>query len=257
MLCVVAAPESALERGVQAVNELRAADAVRELDEARARGPWTHVEHTRLYSHLGIAYAYLGRPDDALTAFRWLLALSPGFALPYTLSPKATFLFERARDKARSEPPPAIDLGFPRDGRIDAPLPLTVEVLADPLGFMSRLELYFRLRGEPHFRKLEHELVAGQRYLELSLPAEKLEESTVRELYAVVKDARGSEVLLQGSPGFPREAPAAYVPQLRWYQRWWVWALVGVGVAAGVSGIVYGATRPPPDSIAVEVMTSR
>jgi len=236
------------------VNELRAAEAVTVLDAARASGPWTHDEHTRLYAHLGIAYAYLGKSDEALEAFRWLLALSPGFALPYTLSPKATFLFEKARDKAKADRAPAIDLVFPRDGRIDAPLPVTVEVLADPLAFMSKLELHWRLRGEPRFQVLEQPLPKGEKYVSLSLPPEGREESTVRELYAVVKDARGSEVLLFGSPQFPREAPAAYVPSLRWYQRWWVWTIVVAGVLVG--GTVIGAVvaQPPPSKIGVDVL---
>ena len=162
---VLCADPSALEQGAQAVKELRANEAIVLLEKARTEGPWSYAEHARLYEQLGIAYSYEGRSNEALAAFQTLLAIDPGHALAYTLSPKVTFLFEKARDQARTRAAPAIDVSWPRDGKIDAAVPVTVEVVADPAGWMKRVVLSYRVKGEPTFRLLDGELPPVGRYL--------------------------------------------------------------------------------------------
>ena len=255
-LALAAAPDSPLDQGARAVEELRADDAVRLLEVARHAGPWTYADHVRLYEQLGLAYAYQGKADDARAAFERLLTIDPGHAIPYTLSPKVTFLFQQAREQLRTRPPPTLDIAFPRDAQAKDPLPLTFEVLVDPLSFLRHVELHFRLKGQPGYRLLQTALAAPGHYVQLALPPEALERDFVREFFAVVKDDQGNEVLRVGSERFPREAAARFLPVMKWYQRWWVWALVGSTVALGAGLGVFGATRPLPDTIPLTVTTT-
>jgi hypothetical protein len=47
---------------------------------------------------------------------------------------------------------------------------------------------------------------------------------------------RGGQQLLAGLPSAAQPQPAAPAPaNTPWYKRWWVWTLIGVGVAAAVT----------------------
>src|SRR5262249_34771773 len=121
-----------LDKGAALLAEFRAEDAVTVLEKAKSEGPYSRAEYIRLFEQLGIAYAYLERGGDALAAFDTLLALDPGRAISYTLSPKVTFLFEQARSAAADRVPPTIDVRWPPGLSVSDPIPVDVEVVADP-----------------------------------------------------------------------------------------------------------------------------
>jgi hypothetical protein len=146
MILVLLAAQASLEAGAKATEEFRVEDAVVLLERAKGEGPYRHADHVRLYEQLGIALAYAGRTDDAIAAFDRMLGLDPSHALRYTLSPKATLVFERARELAAARPTPAIDLGLPRGKMVGDPLPIDVDVLADPHGTFARAILHVRIQ---------------------------------------------------------------------------------------------------------------
>ena len=51
-----------------------------------------------------------------------LLALDPGHFLSYTLSPKATFVFEKVRNQTRVAP--AIDVSWEHGGKVGDAVPI-------------------------------------------------------------------------------------------------------------------------------------
>ncbi len=249
MLVLAAGP---IDDAARALADFRPDDAVRLLEAAKTEGPYTHADHVRLYEQLGIAYAYLERSDDAVAAFVTMLSLDRSRAISYTLSPKVTFLFERARLEAAKRPEPSVDLSWPRGLGVQDKVPVEVEVLEDPEGFLKKGSLYFRKKGQADFQNTTLTLPpAGQTLKRVELPAvaPDTKGGAVLQLYLVAQDEHDNEVLLFGSAQRPREVPLTYVPPEPWYGQWWVWAIAGAVVAASAGTAVFVATQDAPTTI--------
>ncbi len=246
---IAASGQEALARAEAALADFRPEEAAQILEEMR--GPFEHALNVRRQEQLGIAHAYLGRAEPAVAAFRRMLALDPARVLPYTLSPKVTFLFERARSEAKDRPQPGLDLAWPRTSSTIDPIPVTVEVIGDPLGQFQSVRLLVRRRGDLSWHTHEIGLDGPERFVTLSIPplAPGSTEDQFIELHGVVLDGQGSEVFLVASPQRPREIYVRYVRPEPWFEKWWVWVAAGALVAAGTTAGVVGATRGPPETV--------
>lgn len=242
-----------IDRGAAALTEFRVDEALPLLEQARDAGPYAFADHVRLYEQLGIAYAYLEREGDALRAFETLLILDPGHLLSYTLSPRATFLFEKARTAAAARPRTAVDLSWPRTARTTEPLPVEIEVVADPGAVLATATLHMRARGDAGYRAVDVALPAVGGYRTVALPPLGVRADTAVELYLTAFDAAGNEVLLWAGPEQPRDVPLRYIAPTPWYRKWWVWAAVGSAVAIGTGTTVYVLTRDPPGTVGGDV----
>ena len=244
-----AAPSSAsLEDGVRALEALDTRRAVSLLERARGEGPYDLPTHVRLYEQLAIAYAFVERPEDALKAFDRVLALSPGYAVSYTLSPKVTFLFERARTARAARPQLELEVSWPKDLKGGAPLPVNVEKRFDTLALALNLTLFSRSKGEPAFQSHPLSAPGPGDSVTVVLPEEAPgpDGAVVRELYLKATDAAGNEVFRWASLAAPREVTSIALVNQSWYQKWWVWSVIGVGLAAATGGVVYWRTHQPP-----------
>lgn len=248
-----------LDRGSAALAEFQIPRAValleRAVDEA---GALTRDDHARLYEQLGIAYAYAGREADAISAFDRMLAIDPARALSYSLSPKATLVFERAREQARARRAPAVDLGLPRGREVDDSLPIDVDVLEDPLGFMKTAELFHRVGAAPwRSTRLPLSDPTGRHRAVLPPPSPPLEEASALEVHLVVYDDRGRAVYEVGSEAAPREVLLGYSAPVPWYQTWWVWTAATAVVVVATTVAVVVATRPEDPFIDFEARVAR
>jgi hypothetical protein len=239
-----------LDAAANALKAFRPEETVAILEQARSHGPYTWADYVRLHELLGVAHAYLERRDDASRDFEMLLALEPSHALSYTLSPKATFVFEQVRRKRGEDPPPGVDVAWRRDLKVSDAVGIDVEVVADPLSFLKRATIFTRERGGASWSSHPFALPAiGTSRREL-LPA--LEPApthdTALELYLVAYDDAGNEVLRSGSAAHPREIPLRYEPPPAWYAHWWV-PVIGAAVVAGAAAGIYAATRPLPGTV--------
>src|SRR5262249_20539762 len=97
-LAVAAAQGQSLAEGSKALSDFRPAEALELLEKAKSEGPYDHEHCVQLHEQLAIAQAYLGKTEDSQHEFEMMLALEPGRSISYTLSPKVTFPFERARE---------------------------------------------------------------------------------------------------------------------------------------------------------------
>jgi hypothetical protein len=229
----------------QANAEFKREEAAAALAALAAHGPLDHDTNITLWEQRGIEAAY--REDDAAAtrAFDMLLALNPSHLLSYTLSPKATFVFERARVAAGEAGAPVLDVSWAHGQRVGAPVPIVVEVVADPKRFLRRATVFVRRRGEPGWKAADVTLGAPGALARVTLPAIDAPAATALEVYARAYDDRDNEVLTWADPKRPREIPLRFDPRTPWYRKWWVWAAVG-GVVATTTGIaVYAATREP------------
>ncbi|MBI5509688.1 MAG: hypothetical protein HY903_13120 [Deltaproteobacteria bacterium] len=240
---------TSLERGVTALNKSRFEEALTLLLSAENEGPYAHADYVRLHEQLGIVYAYIDRPEDAARAFDTLLTLDPGHVLPYTLSPKVTFLFERARKQSDRRAAPELDVSWPRGLEVERPVPITLEVVSDPKKLMKKAVLFRRLKGAARFEPPITVDLKGSGYEEVTLPpvAANATHDETLEFHVAVLDPRGNEIFKVADAASPREILLSYVPPPPWHRRWWVWAITAT-VAAGATGlVVYKILDRPPD----------
>jgi hypothetical protein len=238
--------------GKQALAKLDVDTAKLALDAADRGGPLDHDSNVTLWEQRGIAAAYVNDEHTARAAFDMLLALDPSHFLSYTLSPKATFVFEKVRNDARTRGVPALDVNWPHGQRVGDPVPIDLEVVADPKQFLHRATLFVRAHGEPGWRATDIAL-ARPADRHVVLPAIEARQPVSLELYLRAYDDRGNEVLTWADPVRPREIPLRYDPPTPWYRRAWFYAAVGTFVAASVGVTVYELTIAPPDKVSGSV----
>jgi hypothetical protein len=244
-------------RGDAAAKVSAGKDALAKLDVEAAKtaltaadqgGPLDHDANVTLWEQRGIAAAYVNDEPTARAAFDMLLALDPGHFLSYTLSPKATFVFEKVRNDIQARGVPALDLNWPHGQRVGDPVPIDVDVVADPKQFLRRATLFVRTRGDTGWRATDVPLAkVGEHHL--VLPAIDAQKPTSLELYLRAYDDRGNEVLTWAEPTRPREIPLRYDPPTPWYKRTWFYAVAGGVLAAAVGVTVYELTIAPPDKV--------
>ncbi|HUJ59701.1 MAG TPA: hypothetical protein VLX92_14450 [Kofleriaceae bacterium] len=236
-----------LEQGKQALAALQVDQARAALDAAEKAGPLGHDDNVTLWEQRGIAAAYVDDEAGAKRAFDMLLALDPGHFLSYKLSPKATFVFEQVRAQ-KDRAAPELDITWQRGGKVGDPVPLDVEVLADPMRLMRRATVFVRERGQTAWRAADLAL-PDRGDARLVLPPLTDHKPVSLELYLEAYDEHGNEVLGWATPTRPREIPLRYDPPPPWYKTWWgITAMIGAGVAiAAVTA--YEVTLSPPDKI--------
>jgi hypothetical protein len=250
-----------LALGTAALTRLDVDEAKVALDAVEKAGPLDHKTNVTLWEQRGIAAAYVDDEATASSAFDMLLALDPAHFLSYELSPKATLVFEKTLKQSKQRGAPAIDVNWSRGQKVGEPIPLDIEVLADPKQFLARATLFVRTRGEPSWRAADLPLaprvtdtVAGgasplANVKHVVLPAIAATKNVSLELYLRAYDQRGNEVLTWADQTRPRELVLRYDPPTPWYRRWWGITSIVAGSAAIVGGVVYAVTLAPPDKI--------
>jgi hypothetical protein len=225
------------------------------LDAAEQRGgPRDHESNILLWQQRGIAAAYVDDDAAAAAAFDMLLALEPSHILSYRLSTKATFVFEDVRRRLERKAP-SIDVRWRLGQKVGEPIPLDLEVVADPKRFLHRATLFIRVRGEDRWHAADVALPAAarDRQARLALPAVRLQRPASLELYLRAYDERGNEVLAWADPKLPREIPLRYDPPPPWYRKPWVWITGGSVVVAATAALVYALVVAPPDRVSGSV----
>jgi hypothetical protein len=242
--------------GKQALARLDVDVARQALDAAERGGPLDHEANVTLWEQRGIAAAYVDDERTASAAFERMLALDPGHFLSYTLSPKATFVFEKVRNASKAHAGPAVDVRWPHGQRVGDPVPIDLEVVADPERFLHRATVFVRSRGEPRWRAADVALTHGpdrpaERGAErrIVLPPVSAAGPVSLELYLRAYDDRGNEVLAWADPARPREIPLRYDPPTPWYANGWFYAAVATAAAAAVGITVYELTIAPPAKV--------
>ena len=241
-----------IARGQEALAKQDVDQAKAPLDAADRGGPLDHESNITLWELRGIAAAYVDDQKTASSAFDMLLALDPSHFLSYTLSPKATFVFEKARNDVKLRGAPELDVNWPTGQKVGEPVPLDVEVIADPKHFLKSATIFVRTRGDRDWRAADVTLKTG-RNTRITLPEVHADKPVSLELFLRAYDARGNEVLAWAHPTRPREIPLRYDPPTPWYRKWWVIGIAGTAAALGTGITVYALTIAPPDKVGGDV----
>ncbi|MEP6865449.1 MAG: hypothetical protein ABJE66_32820 [Deltaproteobacteria bacterium] len=233
-----------LEVGAQAI-AAQDPDAIKAaVDAAEKAGPLDYKSNVELWEERGIGLAYGDDDQGAKSSFDMMLALDPKHVLSYRLSPKATLVFEEVRKAAA--PAPALDVTWTRGQKVGDPVPIDIEVIADPKRFLDRATLFVRSRGEARWHATDLALAKDKTIV---LPAITATAPVSLELYLRAYDAHDNEVLTWADPQHPRELALRYEAPTPWYRKWWVWAIGGSAVAVATGITVYEVTLSPPETV--------
>jgi hypothetical protein len=216
---------------------------------ALARAPHAWEDYVRLLEKVAVVESFLEREGEAVATFDMLLTLDPIHVLSYETSPKATQTFEKARKAASARVAPEVQVRWPYDLEVSQPVPIDVEVVADPKSFLARATLFARRRGESRFSAVDLRLPRRGRHESIRLPALATGKPEVMQIYLTAFDQRGNEVLRWAGPDRPRDIALAHDPPTPWYRTWWVWAGVGATAALATGIVVFVATDDPPDLV--------
>jgi tetratricopeptide (TPR) repeat protein len=221
------------------------------LEAARAAGGLEPEQLAEVYRGLAECAAALRQPDEAEAAFRRLLALDPDAQLPEMASPLVREPFEQAAAFWVGKQRPALRYDPPGEASARSDLVVEADVVEGALeGFVKTVSLHLR-RADGSYDVWEDE--RGR----FEVPSEALSDLDEAELYLALRDEYGNLVQRLGDPEDPfrveltgrRRGPGPAVER-PWYHEWWVWTLIGVGVA-GVAvavpvGILYGGGAGGP-----------
>jgi tetratricopeptide (TPR) repeat protein len=136
------------------------------------------------------------------------------------------------------------------------PAPLAVKVEGDGEKLVATLELGYRQADAGAFLTARAAPPAP-----LVIPPAALPAGAHVDYYVRALDEHGGTVAESGTPTLPFRLQVAAPPPLhvseppRWYQKWWVWTLVGAA-AVGAGAATYAATRPGSPGLVIPGMTN-
>lgn len=233
------AQQNTLDDGIMALEQQDYEQAQALLEQSLTQGPYSYEQVLSLYRALGIARAFAGDEEGARRAFRQMLAVDTTLILSYTISPKATFLFEKVRQEMVQVKAAQIEVETEPVVRLGQPIPVTLKTKADPFLLLANVELLYRVKGEAQYKRLR--LKAPKKPVVVLLepvPEDVLLADaegalgTILELAVVGYNQDGWEVYRGPTPTKPAQVAVGFDNTGPWYSQWWIWGLVGAGVAA-------------------------
>ncbi len=243
------------------------------VNDALTRPGRTEAEKARLYELQGMLHLYLGDEDAARQSFRQLLTGSPQYRLRDDASPKVMTIFEEARDEMAAELSRQLKLSHPRPRSARPGVPILVELKLESAPEGVQAKLFYRRTAVSGFSStlfVESEdktrWVAHVPDLDLELNETERLPSGALEYFIEVQDPTGSLLAIAGKREAPlvvpmataaelaaEEAAGAQIHESAWYQKWWVWTIVGVVVAGAVTGGVIYALSDQTGTVPVTV----
>jgi tetratricopeptide (TPR) repeat protein len=227
----------------------------------------TRAQLIRIYHLSGLCLGSLGRYADAEDSFSRLLTLDPGFRLGTDVSPRVRKPFNQLVQK--KIPRLGVRLVPPTHAQLGQPLTFVAEVVADPVGMIEGVRVFFR-RGDAGKFSSVHSSLTGEGEQLVTVPSTAWEghgKGDQIRWYAVVEGMKQSRLqefsdaahpsTLEVVEKSPEEIAAA--GETAWYERWWVWALIG-GVVAGATTtavvLATDQTTSGPFAFSVDFSTS-
>ncbi len=242
-------------------------DALSILAEAVRHKGNSRSQLVKLYHLMGLCFGTLGKVHAAQMSFARALALDPSFRLGSNVSPKIRRPFVQLLGK---HPKPLdIRVKAPAYARSTKPLVMTVAVLSNPTGLAKSVKIGFRRGGTGKFSFVRTKL-KGKKKKRISIP------STVWEggqgwkgptyWFAVVEGAHAAVLQRIGdsltpysidvrSLGDNSQKLAGAKDDSSWYEKWWVWTIIGgVVVAGGATAAVLASPseQSGPASFSIE-----
>lgn len=226
----------------------------------------TRGQLVRMYHLSGLCLGSLGRYQEAETSFGRLLVLDPSFRLGADVSPRIREPFDQLWKK--NIPRLNVRLVPPAYARPGQPLAFGAQVAADPAGMIAAVRVFFRRGQTGKFSSIRSLLQGREEQTVTVSPAAWEGDGKGGKIfwYAQVEGAHRSRLQEFGDAEHPSvleiyeksAAEMAAAGEIAWYQRWWVWAIVGGVAAAATTAAVLTTAQTPagPFDFSVDFSTS-
>lgn len=239
--------QDALEAGIERLREDDLEAAIELLGRASGGLPLEDV--IRRYENLGVAQAYAGDAAAAERTFARLLAVAPGHVIPYTISPRATFVFEKVRRETAHQPPTVVRLELPESIAYDEAAVASLVCDADAYDLIARWELCQHVKNDaaPYRCQAAPAPPIGQRMRWTLLPVAAAAARTAAggdqpaallQLALSGYDVDGNEVFRDPDRGRPREVPLSSAAEAAWYANPLLWSALSVAAVGAALGTV-------------------
>jgi hypothetical protein len=206
----------------------------------------------RIHGQRALCFLSLGRNSEAQKAFAAALSIDPAFRLGQDVSPRFSEPFKKILDQG--VPTLRISVSPPDSARKGEPVTVAVKLVADPANLSDSLMFHYRRTGTTEYASEQVRLVRGKR-LRFMLSA-----GAPLDWYYEVLDRHGGRLRSKGDADHPlhlkvkaeqkiaavtpEPPPEATAATPAWYQRWWVWAIVGsVAAAAGTYAVILASSE--------------
>jgi hypothetical protein len=231
-----------VQKGIAAYDDLDYQKSIDLLTKA-LNETLTREEKLATYKTLAFAHVAVDKPASAQADFESLLRVDPTFQLDRTISPRVRSVFDAAQAKVAtgglttgdSRLHPEVGPRAPKEGH-----PLSIR-LSYPGGVATKMELFYRTRGQNRFNKLEERPLGG--LFTANIPGTQVA-GPAFEYYIILIDDTGSGVASAGSLGQPLAVDVQGKPRpIAKNPAFWGGLVAGVVVVGVVAGVL-GATLP-------------
>lgn len=243
-----------IEDARRAVEDLDYEKAAGILEKLRQSSTLKYEENIELHELLGISYAASNQTDAARKVFDRLVNMSPDHMLSYTLSPKVTFVFERAKKAARRKGLPRLQLNWPNGLEVSSPVTIDLLVLSDPLKFFWGGYVIGRY-SDGRVSRVPFSVENRSAKATILPRTPEPREPQRLDFLVVMSDASENEVFRLGSAKAPNRIDLNYVPPTAWYRKWYWWAAGAAVVASAVGTAAYLSAREPAPEVPFRVQT--
>ena len=269
------APRPVLARASSRVGEVKRLydqlyydDAAKVCQAVLEAGRNTRNDLVQLLLLSGLLAGVQERIGDAIASFKQALVIDPLVKLGREHPPRVQRAFSLARAWFRQQKPLMIEVRAPERADRGGPVPITLSVVSDPLGMISRAVLHARASTTAGFRSqvISRGAVDEDSRWLLDLPSlDGVASAGTVQYYVTVLDASYNEVAVVGSSLAPRRLmleggaapPATRVtrrpprqdrppPPVKkpWFRQWWLWTAVGAVLTATVVAVGVAAGGP-------------
>lgn len=244
-----------LERGIALLEEDKIEAAIEMLQSIEGNLGLDDLRRSK--ESLGIALAYADRKDQACQVFKELLAIAPDHVLPYTISPRATFVFEQARAEMAQQRAIEVELNTPLTISFDRDIEVTLTSRANPFELAQRWQLCFRQKSaSADYQCRPIDALPLDRPIVVALPAVSTGAAAaadaaraapvVLQLALSGFDRAGNEVYRWPSRARPKEVLVGVDVPAPWYSNVWLWAGLGSGLAVAAAAVVAAIVLTQP-----------
>lgn len=259
----LAATKNPIEKARQLLEDAEFEPALKIINEALGSPDNSDAMLVQLYELQGTAYLFLSKEDKARASFERLLQADPDHQLPKSTSNKIRTLFEQVRAERKSVKLKHGGIATAKPGeRLD----VRAQISDLPPGAKTRL--YYRRAGTEGYSSTSF-AAEGSDYVAkvpaFELPVEDSEYAL--EYYLEVGDSAGRRVAGVGDaltplrvrvsgkaePAMPEGPAPAAAQEESWYEKWWVWTLVGVVVVGAGVGVGVALTQPGDATLPITV----
>lgn len=246
-----------IKKGQSLFDDQQYEESIQALSGALLRPDNTKAQKVEIYRLLALNYITLGREQEAESAVRGLLVISPSYQLPATESPRFRDFFTDARKKWEAEGRPGLVKEAPKKTpvtlRHQSPSQVdsgqSIEITAkidDPEGKVSGVRLYFRAGSSGEFEEAEAAVADGT--ARANIPGSAVQPPLV-EYYLQGVDVTGAPVANRGEATDPLRI-AVSSPSKGWVLPVAIGGgVLGAAAIVGVlalAGVFSGSSRPPP-----------